>query len=147
MSFDPRASSSTDEQNAQNASKVEEDVAELRREVIELREERSVLLNQVLAKDDDIACLEASLSDLQAKLFQKTEELSWTKTQYQKLTLQLEHLEKQRQDSASSHSAERFAYFIVVYFHIYIFYFMFYILCYNLYVMLYIILYFICYCL
>ena len=52
----------------------EEDVADLRRDVRDLIEERAVLMNQLLAKDDDIARLEASLGDIQSKLFDKTGE-------------------------------------------------------------------------
>ena len=77
-----------------NILEEEDDVAELQYEVSKLLEERGVFMSQILAKDDDIACLEASLSDLQAKLFEKTEELSWTKTQNQNLSLITEQLKE-----------------------------------------------------
>ena len=119
------------------------DVAELRRNIFELTEERAVLTNQLIAKDDDIVCLEASLGDLQAKLFEKTEELAWTKSQYQALSFKFEQLEKHLQHSCNSSinvNSNRSAYSIFIYFQIYIYIYIdsiFQFICYNSYMMYY----------
>ena len=76
------------------------EILQLRERVQQLCEEREVIIDQFrisehesLAKDDEIGYLQASLGALQGSLIEKNEELAWTKTQLQDMTVEFGILE------------------------------------------------------